>query len=236
MTREERKKKNKRLGWILTGSAHVIVIALLFAFKISLPEPQPEPALVLDFTSSSSSQGGSSADESTPEDSDPGENNPTDPVITQDKKSPVKSSEKKKGGDTKGSTKKDPKIKGSAKNAFNKGNGPGNEDGDGEGDIPGSGGKEKGGKGYGKIGAGDGNHPDFINPTQRAGKVVVKLFVNRAGKVTSVQVLSTHKQTTTSDAVLLNKAKKDGEKFEFSANGKREETSIAYKVINYTLR
>ena len=237
MTREERKKKNKRFGWILTASAHVIIILMLFAFSLPAPEPQPEPALVLDFRSSSSSQGGSSSEVTESEKIEEEETNPVDPVVAQDKKSPVKSSDKKK---SEGSTKSTKPAKKANSNALfpgqGTGGGKGKTKGDGEGDIPGSGGKGNGGTGIGTFGKGTGVAPEVKNPTQdQIGNVVIEITVNRAGEIIDVKVLSNHKETTTTDPVLLNDAKKVGFKYKFKADSKRAKLSKGLKKVKYIL-
>ena len=240
MSKEE--KKNRTIGIIITSVTHLAVILLLFAFTMGTEAPEEDPVLlIMDFTETgSSSRGGSSsaAAESQAETTEPQQ--AVEPVTTQKTKSPVKKSDKKASTSSSSTTKADRKANSaaSAAGAFG-GNGNGEGEGDGDGNNSGIGqndGTGPGLKGFGTIGTGDGSNPTFNNPTQEEGKVLVKLFVNRSGKVTSVEVLSAHKKTTTSDAVLLNKAKRDGAKYVFSANSGRPETSIAYRLINYRLQ
>lgn len=241
MSKEE--KKNRKLGLIISGVAHLLVIIMLFAFTMGTEEKTEDPVLLyMDFTpNGSSSRGGSSASPTESKTVSEEPQNVVEPVITQKTESPVQKSDKKASKTSSSTTaEKKANAQASAANAFGgNGNGNGNGSGDGNGDDSGLGENEGTGpglKGFGKIGSGDGSNPEFKNPTQEQGKVLVKLFVNRKGRVTSVEVLSSRRETTTSDAVLLNKAKRDGLKYVFSANSKREEISIAYRLINYTLQ
>ncbi|MFT6001346.1 MAG: hypothetical protein ACI95T_000090 [Flavobacteriales bacterium] len=236
-------KKNRKLGLIISGVTHLLVILLLFAFTMDTKKVEKEPVILLmDFTpSGSSSRGGSSASPSESETVSEESQNVVEPVVTQKTESAVKKSDKKASKTSSTTTtEKKANAQASAANAFGgDGSGEGQGSGDGKGNDSGIGENEGNGpglKGFGKIGSGDGSNPEFKNPTQEQGKVLVKLFVNRKGRVTSVQVLSSRRETTTSDAVLLNKAKRDGLKYMFSANSKREEISIAYRLINYTLQ
>jgi hypothetical protein len=241
MSKEE--KKNRKLGLIISGVAHLLVILMLFAFTMGTEEKVEDPVLLLmDFTpNGSSSRGGSSASPTESETVSEEPQNVVEPVVTQKTESAVKKSDKKASKSSSTTTaEKKANSQASAKGAFGgDGTGEGNGSGDGKGDDSGLGlndGNGPGLEGFGEIGTGDGSNPEFKNPTQEQGKVLVKLFVSRKGRVTSVEVLSSRRETTTSDAVLLNKAKRDGLKYVFSANSKREEISIAYRLINYTLQ
>ena len=243
MNKEETEKKRKRIGWILTGSIHIVLIALLFAFSLPLPEKGPEPALVLDFTQGSSSQGGSS---SAPTESETIKEEPevkNDPVITQDKPSTVKKSTKPKSTSSSTSSKpaeKKPNSSALAGAGDFSGSGSGQSNGNGSGDNPGIGDGQNGpgpkGK-FGNLGAGDGVAPRVSNPTKdQEGLVMMELTVDRKGKVIDVKILSNHPRTTTTDPVLLNQAKKDGFRFEFEADNRRAEFSKGTRGINYILQ
>ena len=65
---------------------------------------------------------------------------------------------------------------------------------------------------------------------------MIELTVDQQGKVVDVRVLSSHKNTTTTDPVLLNQAKKDGYRFDFKADGNRAELSKGLRIINYILQ
>ena len=54
---QEEEKKNKKLGWIMAGVFHLLLILVLFAFKMDLPkEPKEIPLIILDYTAGSSSK------------------------------------------------------------------------------------------------------------------------------------------------------------------------------------
>ena len=120
------------------------------------------------------------------------------------------------------------------------GNGTGNANGDGNWENPGSGDGENGPGVKGKIGAlgsGDGIPPAVTNPTRdQEGKVVIELTVDKQGNVVDVKVLSNHKETTTTDPVLLNQAKLDGFRYKFKLDNRRADLSKGLRKINYVLR
>jgi len=241
---EKEEKKNKKLGWMLAGVFHVLLILILFAFKMDLPtEPLAEPLIILDYTAGSSSKGGSSA-ASTPtetpsEDPDP---NPENPVVTQEKESPVVKSSKPKGDNspktstTKPTKKSNPNA--SASGAFG-GNGNGKSNGDGDGNEEGIGNGKSGpgvtGK-IGKLGTGEGRAPSIDNPTNEVGRVAIKITIDKKGKIVSVEVLSNHRKTTTNSPALFAQAKKDGYKYKFKPDANRKELTTGIRVINYVLQ
>lgn len=239
----EEEKKNKKLGIIVTGVFHVLVVMLLFAFSMSTDGKKEEPVmLVMDFSAGSSSAGGSSAASNTSEATDdPQPVNKVDPVKTQTQDSPIKKSDKAKSesSTTKKSNEKKPNSSALANGAFG-GNGSGQANGEGNGENEGLGEGENGpgvkGK-IGSLGSGDGIPPAVTNPTRdQEGKVVIEITVDKQGNVIDVKVLSNHKKTTTTDPVLLNQARKDGFRYKFKPDSRRAELSKGLKIINYVLR
>ncbi len=239
----EQEKKNKKLGIIITGTFHVLVVLLLFAFSMSTDGKKEEPVmLVMDFSAGSSSAGGSSAASKTSEPTeDPQPVNKVDPVKTQTQESPVKKSNKARSESAtkKNSNEKKPNTDALANGAFG-GNGTGQANGDGNGENEGIGDGENGpgvkGK-IGSLGSGDGIPPAVVNPTRdQEGKVVIEITVDKKGSVIDVKVLSNHKKTTTTDPVLLNQAKKDGFRYKFKPDNRRAELSKGLRIINYVLR
>lgn len=240
MSKEE--KKNRKIGLLISSVFHVLVILLLFAFTMQTEQEKEEPLIILDFSAGSSSKGGSSSEPTETEKVSEEPEVKTDPVTTQNTKSPVKKSTKPKSTSSSTSNSKPTKkanSKASAKGAFS-GDGSGKSNGDGNGDNEGIGNGENGpgptGK-IGKLGAGIGTPPKVKNPTKdQEGKVVIELTVDRLGKVVDVKVLSNHPQTTTTDPVLHNQAKKDGYRFDFKADSRRSELSKGLRIINYILQ
>ena len=239
----EEEKKNKTLGILITSVFHVAVVLLLFAFSMSTEGKKEEPVmLVMDFSAGSSSAGGSSSpNETSNPTEDPQPINKVDPVKTQTQESAANRSNKARSesSNNKNTDEKQPNTNALASGAFG-GNGTGKADGDGNGENPGLGEGENGPGVKGKIGAlgsGDGIPPKVSNPTRdQEGKVVIELTVDKQGNVVDVKVLSNHKETTTTDPVLLNQAKKDGFKYKFKPDNRRADLSKGLRKINYVLR
>lgn len=91
--------------------------------------------------------------------------------------------------------------------------------------------------GSGKVGSGLGDRgvlyiPTIQDNTQKTGKVVVKICVDKSGKVISSQY--TQKGSTTTDAHLINVAEKNAKKYKFSKSTIEEQCGNV--IIDFKLR
>ena len=225
------KKENKRKGLAIALIVHLFVFLFLMftSFDTTKEEVEKERVVaVMDFSGGGGSEGGSESpepkEEPTQKTEDTKSSNSSEEVVTQEKESPAQSSskpaaKKKDNSSAQEEQKQKPKY-GGLGGAF--GNGSGNDNGSGDG---GSGGGTGGGNGP-KVGAGDGigdgkgrvltYKPDFVNPTQETGKVIVAITINREGKVIKAVAKPNDAGTTTSNVLLLRSAEKQAQELQFN--------------------
>ena len=89
------------------------------------------------------------------------------------------------------------------------------------------------GKGYGLGGRNRTGNNKFIQDCNEEGRVVVKITVNKNGKVIKAQ--AGVKGTTNSAACLLEPARKTALSYRFNADAKAPEQQIGFIVINFRL-
>jgi outer membrane biosynthesis protein TonB len=123
---------------------------------------------------------------------------------------------------------------GTGNTAGDQGNPNGNLESDIYGDIAGSG---FGGAGDGASlkGRGVTFKPDFENPTNEFGKVVIKITVNKAGQVVKAELISLY--STNTNQALVQKAIQEAYKFKFnnvsSQHGSRD-NQVGKIIYNFT--
>ena len=123
---------------------------------------------------------------------------------------------------------------GTGKTAGDQGNINGSLESDIYGDIAGSG---FGGSGDGASLKGRGlvSKPNFSNPTNEFGKVVIKITVNKAGKVINATLVSLY--STNTNQALVNYAIQEAYKFKFnnvSAESSSRDNQVGKIVYNFT--
>jgi len=230
------RQEDKRKGIIVTIIVHLAVLMwLIYLAMQPLPDPpfpEEKVLMVMDFSGGGGSKGGAKAEEVVEETTAKTEettesSNSSEEVVTQTEDSPVESSSAPASSHSDNSSaekeeKQKPKY-GNLGGAF--GGGSGDDDtGNGDG---GSGGGIGGGNGP-KVGDGNGigdgtgrvltYKPDFTNPTQETGRVVVAITINREGKVIKAVAKPGNKGTTTSNVILHRSAEKQAKMLRFNPN------------------
>jgi len=246
------KKENKRKGLAIALILHLFVVLFLVftSFDTAKEEVEKEEIVaVMDFSGGGGSEGGSESPEPQEEPTEQTEeaesSDSSEEVVTQEEESPVESSSKPASKKTDNSSaeeesKKNDKTSGLG-NLFGKGSG---DDGKGSGDG-GSGGGTGGGNGP-KVGSGDGigdgtgrlvvSKPNFVNPTQETGRVMVAMQINRDGVVTKATALPTHKETSTSNILLLKEAERLAKKMTFNRVPNGPKIDKVAHIINFKLQ
>jgi outer membrane biosynthesis protein TonB len=123
---------------------------------------------------------------------------------------------------------------GTGNNPGDQGNPNGNLESDIYGDIAGSG---FGGAGDGASLNGRGlvSRPTFSNPTNQFGKVVIKITVNKSGKVVKAELVSLY--STNTNQALVNYAISEAYKFKFnnvSSDTKARDNQVGKIIYNFT--
>ncbi|GAB4132620.1 MAG: hypothetical protein Fur0041_04140 [Bacteroidia bacterium] len=115
------------------------------------------------------------------------------------------------------------------------GNGSGDGPGPGNGGDPGTGGGQGGDpNGTNKCFRSILSKPEILNPTQEEGKVVVNVYVDRAGNVKKAEVNPSG--TTTLNSVLRSTATQSAYKIKFNSNNSCAELIVLPIDINFTLK
>jgi outer membrane biosynthesis protein TonB len=246
------KKENKRKGLAIALILHLFVVLFLVftSFDTAKEEIDKEEIVaVMDFSGGGGSEGGAASEEEVTEPTEETEvtesSDSSEEVVTQEEESPVESSSKpasenKENSSAQKETKQEPKF-GGLGGVFGKG-GNGNSDGTGDG---GTGGGTGGGNGP-KVGSGDGigdgtgrlvvSKPNFVNPTQETGRVMVAMQINRDGVVTKATALPTHKETSTSNILLLKEAERLAKKMTFNRVPNGPKVDKVAHIINFKLQ
>jgi periplasmic protein TonB len=239
-------KEDNRKAVVGTIIVHILLILLLIFYKITTldpPFPTTEFVMELDFSGSEASGGApSQPSQSTSQTASNAED-----LATQDDESPVtvtkgkttttKTTTKTTTEETKTTT-QDPKY--TFGNVFGNG-GSGSGEGDKDGDGKGSGDGLSGPGGTGKSGTGDGSGRDILykpspdNPIQETGVVIVRVWIDRNGKVVSAVAQTAHPETRVTNPIHLSEAVKIAYKFKFSENASGFERETKDIKINFTL-
>lgn len=235
----------------MLGALIFLILMLLFLFFVKVkqtdpPYPQEEVVMIMDY--SDNGGGGSSggheqiaeeeASSAKEQNSDTQESS-EEQVATQEEESPVETpshdTPSSSDGSGESTTNENPKY--DFGNAFGHGGGENGGDGngtDGNGDGNGSG--PNIGDGYGD---GEGRkvvkYPDFDNPTQEEGKVMVEVVIDRDGNVTKSKYLANHQYTNTSNLTLLKKAQEVAKQFKFDKNPTGAKLQVKRIQIKFTL-
>ena len=244
-------KENKRTGIIIALIVHLFVFLFLIFTSFDTPKQEDKERIVavMDFSGGGGSAGGSEStqpqEEPTQESEETESSDSSEEVVTQETESPAESSsapasKNENNSSAQEESKKDPKY-GNLGNVFGKGNGKGDKEGNGDG---GSGGGTGGGNGP-SVGSGDGIgdgkgrilkfKPDFVNPTQETGKVIVAITINRDGKVIKAVAKPNNSGTTTSNVVLLRSAEKQAKQLKFNAMPNGPKYDQMATTIRFTL-
>lgn len=245
------KKEYKRKGIAIAIILHLFVFLFLIFTSFDTTKAIEDDVIVavMDFSGGGGSEGGSVSEEEVTEPTEKAEvsesSDSSEEVVTQEEDSPVESSSKPASENTENSsaeseTEKKPKH-GGLGSLFGKG-GSGNSDGNGDG---GTGGGTGGGNGP-KVGSGDGvgdgtgrlvvSKPDFVNPTQETGRVMVAMQINRDGIVTVATYLPNHPKTTTSNIKLLKEAERLAKKMTFNRVPNGPKVDKVAHLINFKLQ
>lgn len=234
-------QKNKIISGTITALFLGIIVVICLAFGYDPPDPPiPEEGVEVNLGNSDFGSGDNPMPDPSPASSAPQPASAAEQVSTQKTESttPIPTSDKPSTAKTTNETPtttqpekpKDPEI--NTKALFNKSNSAKkNNNGGSEGKTYGSGnqGKEggdpnssrydgtpgKGGTGFSLTGRSAKALPTPTGNTQKQGKVVVKIWVDRNGNVT--QTSAPEKGSTISDAALVNQAKTAAMKAKFSA-------------------
>jgi protein TonB len=240
-------KEDNRKAVVGTIIVHILLILLLIFYKITTldpPFPTKEIVMELDFSGSEASGGApSQPSQNTQQTASTAED-----VATQDDESPVtvtkgkttttKTTTKTTTTEDSKTTTQDPKY--TFGNVFGQG-GSGSGDGDKDGDGKGSGDGLSGPGGTGKSGTGDGSGRDILykpspdNPIQETGVVIVRVWIDRTGKVVNAVAQTSHPETRVTNSIHLTEAVKIAYKFRFSENTSGYERETKDIKINFTL-
>ena len=233
--------KNRTISGVITLLCMALVVVVCLSFGYDPPDPPiPEEGVEVNLGNSDFGLGNNPMPEASEASSAPRPRTATEQVSTQRTESttPINSSDKpstaKTDNPTPTTTKpeppKEPEINKNALFNGNRGNKNKNANSGSEGNTYGSGnmGKEggdpnsnrydgvpgKGGAGFSLAGRSARALPSPNTSTNKEGKVVVKIWVDRAGNVT--QVSAPEKGSTLTDASLVSKAKAAAMKAKFS--------------------
>ena len=252
--------KNKLISGAGTALFMAIIVLVCLSFGYDPPDPPiPEEGVEVNIGNSDMGFGNNPMPEASEPSSAPRPASATEQVSTQNTESTVplytspKPSTAKQDNSTPTTTKpetpKEPEINKNAIFQGNKGNKNNNQNAGSEGNTSGSGnmGKPdgdpnsnrydgsggKGGAGFSLAGRSARALPSPSNNTNKEGKVVVKIWVDREGHVTKVQ--APEKGSTLTDATVVNQAKAAARKATFSAkpDAPEEQTgTITYVFLN----
>ena len=226
---EENEKKNKRRGMIATVLVHVAVLLLLLFLALAAPYPPPgEEGILINFGSSDVGSGTIQPielDEAVPESSSSETSSAQEEVATQDVEDApsLENAESKSDRDTKQPKEKEPTINREA--LFDPSTVKEKSTSEGKTTLPGDMGAKDGDpnasaygdKSYGLGSDGTGweltgsgrkmiKFPRIDDTSQETGRVVIRIKVNKEGKVVSAEYRQ--KGSTTTDAHLIAKARK----------------------------
>lgn len=256
MNQEE---KNKTISGLITFLCMVLIVVVCLSFGYDPPDPPiPEEGVEVNLGNSDFGQGSNPMPETSEASSAPRPRAATEQVSTQNTEAsaPIYSSPKpstaKTDNPTPTTTKpeppKEPEINKNALFSGNRGNKNKNASSGSEGNTYGKGnmGKEggdpnsnrydgapgKGGTGFSLAGRSARALPSPNTSTNKEGKVVVKIWVDRAGNVT--QVSAPEKGSTLTDGALVNKAKSAAMKAKFSP--KEDAPEVQTGTITYVFR
>ncbi len=254
-----REDTNKLISGGVTALAMLLAIIVCLAFGYDPPDPPiPEEGVEVNLGNSDFGLGDNPMPEASEPSSAPRPASATEQLITQSHESttPLYSSNKpstaKQDNPTPTTTQpeppKEPEINKNALFTGNKGNKNKNQNAGSEGNTYGSGnmGKEggdpnskrydgnpgNGGTGFSLTGRSAKALPSPSTSTNKEGKIVVKIWVNREGSVT--QTSAPEKGSTITDAGLVNQAKSAAMRAKFSAKSDAPETQTG--TITYVFR
>jgi hypothetical protein len=240
-------KEDNRKAIIGTIIVHLLLAILLWLYTIPVNDPPfsvKEQIFEMDFSGSEASGGApSQPSQSTQQTASTAED-----VATQDEESPVtvvkgkttttKTTTKTTPTEETKNTTQDPKV--NLGNVFGQG-GSGSGSGTNDGDGSGKGDGLSGPGGTGKSGTGDGSGRDILykpspeNPIQETGIVVVRVWIDRTGKVVNAVAQTSHPETRVTNSIHLTEAVKIAYKFKFSENPNGFERETKDIKINFTL-
>ena len=230
--------KNRTISGVITLLCMALVVVVCLSFGYDPPDPPiPEEGVEVNLGNSDFGLGNNPMPEASEASSAPRPRTATEQVSTQRTESttPINSSDKpstaKTDNPTPTTTKQNKNANsGSEGNTYGSGN-MGKEGGDPNSNrydgVPG-----KGGAGFSLAGRSARALPSPNTSTNKEGKVVVKIWVDRAGNVT--QVSAPEKGSTLTDASLVSKAKAAAMKAKFSP--KDDAPEVQTGTITYVFR
>ena len=246
MNQEE---KNKAISGIITALCLALVVVICLAFGYDPPDPPiPEEGVEVNLGNSDFGLGNNPMPDASEASSAPRPRAATENVSTQRTESTTPINTSDNPSTTKPEPPKEPEINKNALFNGNRGNKNKNANSGSEGNTYGSGnmGKEggdpnsnrydgtpgNGGVGFSLAGRSAKALPSPNTSTQKQGKVVVKIWVDRAGNVT--QTSAPEKGSTVTDAALVRQAKAAALKAKFSP--KDDAPEVQTGTITYVFR